>query len=391
MFASIIYDFNLFLMIFLLYRYGKVLKIRYKLLSSAGLVLILAYVLNVGMRFGRGIDYNVYGREYELLEKGYDVRWDFFFQQIAKVLIFFEIPYQGFIMLLSLIFILGTLSLMKSYKVVMPLALPLFVLFSNSAVENMIRWFLAFSIFMFGLPTLIERKRINSKFIFFSIIACLIHFAFIPIPLVFCLIAYMKNPMFNPIVAILLFVGIILFFDTDFMLSFEELIQVLSSTSENFEKYGKNAEYWLTGGYGGNDPQQIKMSDVLFLCSLCLLGYNTAKQNGKSSIFAYNIFLIGMMLYPISLKIELVNRFMHCFYFFRAIVLAYVCYGIFVTKEVKYSFIIILFPLLIFANYGRRYFSEAFVYNPNLYLYVWNKGNCTYDKCENYWHSKDTE
>ena len=146
-----IYDFLLLIMLFVLYRAGKSIAKTGKIWSLAGFSAILVYTLNEGLRFGRGIDYNLYGMVYERLEATGQSDWDISFQFVARVLIDLNIPWQGYVILMSFVFILAMLIMLKVYQEIIPYALPLFALFSAGTVENMVRWYFGFSFIMIGL------------------------------------------------------------------------------------------------------------------------------------------------------------------------------------------------------------------------------------------------
>lgn len=388
MLNSLQYTLLLLLMTLLLVVSGMQLKKKFNVMSRYGIMAVLAYTLNEGMRFGRGVDYNIYGLDYESYSRGHEPTWDFGFRLVAKLLIEIGLPYQSFVILMSFLFICGSLSFLRSYKEFLPLALPLFVLFSNSAVENMVRFFMAFSIFLFGLKYCNMKSKLFFLYLIFSIFACTIHIAFLPIPIFFFLIRKVNRPIMHPLVAIVMFLLLAVSFDSDFMLQFSDIVNMLSNTSERFQHYGNRADYWLTGGYDGKEIQGVKLSDTLFYIVLAILGHMSIKKSDNNCVFAYNIYVVGMILFPVSLKIELINRYANCFGFFRAILLAIVLYRCFVYKTIKYN-VAILASVLIFFNYGRRYFTEAFVNNSNLYLYLWNKGDKTYDKMTTLWLDKE--
>ena len=187
-----LYDILLVLMLALLYWAGNNLqKSNTKILSMAGIVAIIAYTLNEGLRFGRGIDYNLYWQAYMDFARGWDAHQNIGFIFIQKCFLFFNLPYQALVMFMSFMFILGTLFIMKHYRTVIVYALPLWTLFSKSAVENMVRWYLAFSFVMIGLSFLMSNeKQSKLKYLLFCFIGCTIHYAMFPIPITFYLLYF---------------------------------------------------------------------------------------------------------------------------------------------------------------------------------------------------------
>ena len=312
-------------MIYVLYKAGESIKELGTIKCPAGLAAIIVYTLNEGLRFGRGIDYNLYGMAYERLESGKDVNWDPSFLFLGKLFVEFGIPWQGYVMLMSFVFIVAMLIMLKGFKEIMPLALPLFALFSLSEVENMVRWYMGFSFIMIGISFILNNApKCKIKFFLFSVIACSFHIALLPIPLLFYLVFLRKTPLLAPIPAIILFFCIALFFQSNFMMQFVELFNIFSRTSDRFEGYGDDAQYWLTGGFDGANVSALPdIQVVIFLCCLVYLGHkititeeedeekedNKGKEDNHKAIFAYNLFIVGFLLYPIANLIELVLRF----------------------------------------------------------------------------------
>ena len=415
--VALIYDILLILMLYVLYRSGKEIAQTGEIKSRAGFAAILVYTFNEGLRYGRGIDYNLYGMSYDQLEAGVDPNWDFSFQLIAKTLISIDIPWQGYVILMSSFFIIATIIVLKSFKDILPYALPLFVLFSNGAVENMVRWYLGFSFILIGLSFIInndenesyeeenkeqedglsneeliknKRKKAHLKYVFFSVVACTFHLALLPLPIMFYFIYLRKSPLLSPVYALLLYFGIAFFFETEFMLEFVNLANMLSmavgDSHERFGNYGDRAEYWLTGGYAGVEHGALPdIQNLVFLCIIVLLGYKAIKKADKKYIYAYNLFVVGLCTNPIANQIELVGRFNAPFMFFRAIVLACIIEYIYRRKEVEVNRALVLVSILVLLNYGRRTLVAPIKGNQEKYLYVWDSDRRSYQSMYDMW------
>ncbi len=388
----LIYIILLILMLFILYSAGKHIAKTGKILSPAGIIAILTYTLNEGLRYGRGIDYNLYGMKYEDLAAGRESDWEIGFQSIARFLIANDIPWQGYVMLMSSVFIIATIILLKEYKDVLPYALPLFVLFSMGAVENMVRWYMGFSFIMIGISFLLRGgKRSKLKFWLFTAIACTFHVAIVPLPIAFYLLWYREKPLLSPIWVIILYFGIALSFQTEVMMRFVELANVmammLGGVSERFANYGDDAEYWLTGGFAGSGERSAfpNKHELLFLLCVVWLGYKAVKDADRKYIFAYNLFIVGLLAYPLAKQIELVIRFDQPFMFFRAIVLACIIKHVFVNKTIMVNQMAWLFSLLIMLNMGRTILVTPFKVEQDKYLYVWNSHGKTYKSMYDMW------
>lgn len=376
--------------LFLLYRAGVQLKKNYKISNPIVIIAIIVFTLNEGLRYGRGVDYNLYGSDYEKLERGGDIAWDFMFKFIANTLIAVGIPWQGYVLLMSFVFIVATIVLLKVYKDIVPFALPLFVLYAIPPTENMVRWFLGFSFIMIGLSFLLGTGRYRkTKFFLFSIFACTFHLALAPIPIIFYLVTFRSSPVLKPLMVLILYFAIALFFQTQFMLQFVEIASMLSMVSERFEGYGDKAEYWLTGGYAGVEELSAlpNMQELVFLVCVVFLGYKAVKTRGRVMIYAYNLFVIGLLLDPIARQVELIYRFAQVFFLFRAIVLACILEYIYKRKSVVVNKVVLLASLLIFLNMGRKILVTPFHVNEEHYLYVWDSHGKSYQQMRDMWIS----
>lgn len=367
-------------MLLVLYFSGEYLKKEYKVFSCAGLLSIFAYTLNEGLRFGRGIDYNLYWRAYNQFAAGWQAKKDPVFNFFQQTFISLDLPFQALVIFMSFMFILGVLCLMRNFKLVLPFALPLFVIYSLANVENMVRWYLAYSFILIGLSFLMHEKRLNLKYIVCCAIGCSIHLAITPIPFLFYILFLKKGVLLHPIVSIPSFFLIYFLFDTKIMLVFADLLNVVTSSVGAFDSYSNRAEYWLTGGFAGVEMSgKIGFLDLLYICLLTYMGYKTVRQMGHNYVFAYNLFIIGMLLFPISKKIELIGRYDQTFYFFRGIVLASVLYMYFIWKRITSYNIVLLLILLVYVSSIKSVIVTTFKTNEKFLLYVWDKGNYKYD------------
>lgn len=367
-------------MLIALYFSGESLRKNYKMFSFAGLAAILAYTLNEGLRFGRGIDYNLYWRGYDQLAAGWQSKKEPVFNFLQQLFISLDLPYQALVIFMSFMFILGVLCLMRNYKSVLPFALPLFAIYSLGNVENMVRWYLAYSFILIGLSFLVYEKYLNWKYIVWCTIGCSIHLAIIPIPFLFYILYLKKGVLLHPLISITVFFLFYFLFDTQIMLNFADLMNFITSSTGAFENYSERTEYWLTGGFAGIEKSgKIAALDLLYIFALTIMGYKAVRQMGRNYIFAYNLFVIGMLIYPISLKIELVERYDRTFYFFRGVVLAAVIYVYFIWKRISAYYIVLISTLLIYFCSIRSIIVAPFKTNEKFLLYVWDKGNYKYD------------
>jgi hypothetical protein len=375
-------------MLFALYKSGRSLRKRNTIVCIPGIVAIIIYTLNEGLRFGRAVDFNLYFGTYNDIVAGKDDKSDFLFMYLCKFWGYIGLTFQSFILFLSFMFIVGTLLFMKNFKNILPLALPLFVFFSIKDVENMIRWYLSFSFVLIGLSELLEKEKLTRKYILTNVIACLIHYAMLPVPIILYCIAKLKKPMLPPCVSFPLFLGVYIFFETDVMLQFTDMANLLIEISgERFSSYGDKAEYWLTGGFAGEDISgSIGYSEFAFFFLLVYWGYRAVKQwQGWEYVFTYNCFLVGLFLLPIGRKIELLMRYDNVFFIFHAIVMAHIIYFLYIKKEIRVKPIILCVCFFILFYLPVKTFMSPLEDDPRKYLYVWNKSNLTPEKMYQIW------
>lgn len=379
----IIYDTLLLLMLFILYRCGKEIAKTGKIWSRAGITAIITYTLNEGLRFGRGIDYNEYWRTYEEIGKGWDSTRDVVFVYVVKIFNDVGIPYQGFVLLCSMMFIIGVLSILKNCSQILSFSLPLFALFSLLEVENMVRWYLGFSFVLIGLSFLLKQKTLY--FLMLCLLGCCFHIGLVLIPIMFYFIYLLKKPLLPPYIVIILYFAIGFFFQTESMLAFSDSINSLVGFSERADSYISRADYWLTGGNGGRFraafPRKTELVLILFIV---WYGFKVAKTSKLHLVYSYNLFIVGLLLWPVANQIELLWRYDAPFYFFMSIVLAGIFWAVRSEKLIKQPILLYLFTIMT-VLYVSQYFRGPFVRNPKLYMYVWNHTNETPMKMMGIW------
>lgn len=365
------------LMLLILWQSGKALRKSNSLLSAASITAILAFTLNEGLRFGRGYDYSWYWQMYDFIGNGVDVNHEIVFTSICRVLNFFNLPFQSLILVSSFVFVLAAILLVRNMKEITSIVLPLFLYFPLLSFENMVRWYFAYSFFIIGLSFYLKEDRKTSLYIIFNIIACSIHYAFIPIPFIVFFICNYRKPLLHPLLSLSLFYAIYFFFETEFMLRFVSYIDIIAAYSPIFSSYANNAEYWLTGGFGGNKVSGvIGIGEMCYYSILVILGYLIIKRYNKQSyIISYNLFLIGLLGNPIGHKIELLDRYIQVFIYFHPIVLSYILYYYYIRKKMKVRYSVLIISAIVFIYNGSRNIIRPFKESPRQSLYVWNKGN----------------
>lgn len=350
---------------------------------------IIIFTLNEGLRFGRGIDYNYYAIAFKQNLINHNSSWDPIFLFIANLLGYLGIPWQGYVILMSFTLILACTIFLKNFRDVTKWAFPLFAIFALPA-ENLMRWFFGFSFILIGTSYLLKKNDIKQTYIFilFSLIAFFIHFALIPVAVIFYILTYIRKPIIKPLPAIILFFIIGIAFKTSFMEQFVDLIQ-LFSISERAESYQYQAEYWLTSGFAGVEKSPFpKYYELLLFIVNVYWGYKLTKTHGYKYTFVYNLFLIGFITFPICHQIELLTRFNNLFCIFQFIILAYIIQFLLnniqrVTNQTRK--IAVIFSTLIILNFVRVQIFTPIADTPNHFLYIWDKNGRNYLDPYIYW------
>ena len=384
-----IYIFLFILMLFSLYHSGKLMSIKRVGLYKAAALGIIVFTLNEGLRFGRGIDYNYYAIAFKQNLINHNSTWDPIFLFIANLLGYLGISWQGYVILMSFTLILSCAIFLNNFRDISKWAFPLFAIFALPA-ENLMRWFFGFSFILIGTSYLLKRNDIKRIYIFllFSSIAFFIHFALLPIAVIFYILTYIRRPIIKPLPAIILFFTIGIAFKTSFMEQFVDLMQ-LFSISERAESYQYQAEYWLTGGFAGVEKSPFpKYYELLLFIINVYWGYKLTKIHEHKYTFVYNIFLIGFITFPICHQIELLTRYNNLFCIFQFIILAYIIqFLINDIKRVKNQTrkIAVFFSVLVILNFVRVQIFTPLADTPNHFLYIWDKNGRDYLDPYIYW------
>lgn len=334
----------------------------------ASVLPILAFTMNMGLRWGRGIDYNNGYYEYERIiqqyGKGIDVEplWKLFHQVFGGLLSF---PWQGYVALMSFILIFAAVFYLRKHKTVLPLALPIFadIVFPS---ENLIRWYCAFSFFLMGLYFL-ENKNWK-KYVVFAIIAFFIHYGsvFFTVPIFF--LSFLKKPLLHPFISIPVFLAFFFFFKTTDMLMFAGPLNSLM-LGGNLAHYQENTEEWLTNGMG--DYSATLTGSALIITPILLyIGYYLIK-NRKELVTTYNYMLIGVVLMPALIQIQLAYRICAAYYTFQFLIMAYILYDTFKYKIIRKGWMQLLVILMLLV-YVRGVVVTPFVKPADQTYYIWN-------------------
>lgn len=345
--------------------YGYLLSKKNNLKLKHFLPVILVYTFIEGLRFGRGIDYNIYYGVFTDITKYnyYKPGFEPLFLLLCKFLGALEANYQWLIIICSATLITAGCNLLKLHKKVLMFSLPLFA-YSCLIAETIFRFYLGFSFILFAISAMIQNKYKTA--IICAICAFLIHYALLPVIFVFSLIYYYKKIILKPFYAIIIYVLLLLIWNSNMFLIITPIFNILESSSR-YALYMENIEGWLTG----ENKQEVVLSAMTWIRILVIhlfllyIGYHQAIKQKENYIFFYNILLIGIITYPICYKVELFNRYNSLFIFFQCIIGAYSFYY-YKKSQLK--------PLIIlaFLIYSTHIINISRNPNENETLFIWD-------------------
>lgn len=400
---NITFVFLFFLTMYILYINGKKIKalpenVKLKRYLKVSMPSIIIYTLNEGLRFGRGIDYNLYAKEY-VYNTGslYFENGDAGFRYVGIFLQNLGLPFQVFVLLMSFILIFSVIIFLKNVKGCAPVALPMFLLLFYTATENLMRWFLGFSFILIGFSFILnDSKNIRSYLFFtiFSIISFFFHFALIFVPFVYIILMQFKRPLLKPTISILLFILIGISFQSKIMISLKEYLDIFLLLSEKSTYYVDNAEQWLTSGASG---LSLSSFPPLFRVALyiieVILGYKLCKILNTKYIILYNIFLIGFIVLPIANQIELVLRYQYLIFIYQIVILGYIVDIYFISRKIKLNKILYTLSILSFLYFSQGQIRKWIFNEPDYkHLYIWDsKGKDFLDLEKTYYNDMEKE
>lgn len=335
------------------------------------LIFILTFTLIEGLRFGRGIDYNVYYYSFQTKDV-FDVCKSntILFDLLCFLLIKLGLPYQALIICSSSILAIAGTKLLIQYPKVLLLSLPWFY-FQTFSAENLFRWYTAFSFLLLGIPYLLKDK--TYIYLGCCIIGVQFHIMMAIPAILFYIISKAKSSLLSPWVSILIYLFLSLVWSSSFMKNFISPINYLLSFWEHYsDVYGGNLSSWLDGSQHGLAEFSI-IRQVLDLCKnifLIFLGYKLIqKTKYKELVFYYNSMLLGIISYPAFAPIELFDRFNQLFLFFQCLIGSYgVIYSVRNFSYRKYA----LLSLLTIITLGQGFYKRLTPSNKYYTYYIFN-------------------
>lgn len=302
---------------------------------------IVAYTLFAGLRWGRGVDYNIYYYVYQEIGKGYNAGWEPIFYAIVRGASFIGFPWQIMVLFMSFFLILSFSLYLKQFNKQLYVILPLLVLNLIDA-ENLQRWYLAFSFFLICAYSW-QNKFHNHKVIalLFLIASILTHYGFVmPIMIFIGLWVVCKKYNLSPHIICCVYLACVFLFKTDMMLYFEQYINMFN-IGGRFSMYQANTSGWLTGEVDALDtPSNIaSLSKIVPNILLIYLGaYWLKTENGLKYKYIYVIAVFSIVFSPIASQIELLYRVNSVLTIFKVIMIA-ILYDSYRKRKLKKSII----------------------------------------------------
>ncbi len=302
---------------------------------------IVAYTLFAGLRWGRGVDYNIYYYVYQEIGKGYNEGWEPIFYAIVKGFSFIGFPWQIMVLFMSFLLILSFSLYLKQFNKQLYVILPLLVLNLIDA-ENLQRWYLAFSFFLICAYSW-QNKFHNHKVIalLFLIASILTHYGFVmPIMIFIGLWVVCKKYNLSPHIICCVYLACVFSFKTDMMLYFEQYINMFN-IGGRFSMYQANTSGWLTGEVNALDTSSniASLSKIVPNILLIYLGaYWMKTEKGLKYKYIYVIAVFSIVFSPIASQIELLYRVNSVLTIFKVIMIA-ILYDSYRKRKLKKSII----------------------------------------------------
>lgn len=347
------------------------------------LIPIITYTLIEGLRFGRYIDWNLYYFRYKNLGNNINSEdYEFLFRYICHYLYQFGFPYYMFITFQCAFLIFSTFALLKNYRNKLYFIVPavLTLLASN---EMFIRWYLGFSFFLLSINCVINNK--NTISYIYILCACLIHIGFILFIPIILFYKYLDKYAMPPKMSSIIFIitSIILTISSLSVLTDIANIMLalgLGGIDEKFSSYLTDTQDLISGEWG----QTGIMEQSLATRIRKIIAFLPAIYYGKQILekynygyFIYNLFVIGAIVSPLFLLVEILNRFSSALSFFSVICCGLVYYEFILAKSNKIvmkiiciiSFIFLIWPSLM----------EFIILRPSEYtLFIWDADGRNY-------------
>lgn len=273
---------------------------------------IIIYALIEGLRYDRGVDYEQYATELQGLHND-DFGREFIYDGFVTFVRAFRIPYwTGFIFLSGLL-ITSVMCVVRNFPKIAIWALPLFLLVTDYAAENLVRQFAAIPFLLFAYAAYCS----NRKTLMAILLACM---PFIHITALFPIALFIVFIFFNPgkllrtpwIPVALYLLTVTIGEVTDFTAITGAIEDVGFLGDSKMTTYTEDADRWFTddgsisyvNATQGGVTIVTYLADLMFCGLLIYLGFNMTRENQKFVIpywFAFFSIIITTMFGDIEL------------------------------------------------------------------------------------------
>ena len=324
-----------------------------RIISLKLLIPIIIFTFFSGVRYNVGVDHLNYLKEYEylmLLGKNYDDDFELGFYWISSFFAenqFHFAIYFSFLAMLQVIFIY--LSFKKEKYVLPYIGVLLILSLQYFFFMNGIRQGIAFSLFLYSINYLVNRKFIWYTFIILA--ASLIHIsALILLPL-YLIDPQSKRSFFNAklqllVIALSILVGtsnllndLLLNIDMVISLGFDSLDNLISNTLSRTQfDIEENLIKW-----GPSRVLELLLNVILVLYSAKFLSWGSNKV-----YIIYILYFCSIILEYMFFKLHGIMRVVLYFSLFRFVIFSYFLYYLIKVNKTKRNLIVALIIILLF-------------------------------------------
>lgn len=339
------------------------------------LIPIIVFALVEGLRWGRLIDWNNALVEYNELNS-------FITEQQQSnplyTIILYSLKCLGFsfpffVVLQCGFLFFSALFLLQDYKQYLRWVLPcLLIAFVNN--ENFIRFYFSVSFVFIAIYFYLNGSF--KKYISFSVISVLVHFAQLPFVLLFPLVKFLNKKQFPEYICIVVYV-VLLFFSNVSQMTFlvrasDYIVSVfgLESDYSLFSRLSSMDDIINGSAYGTEGRLFVRswsnmVANVLLYVPLLLLAPACLK-NAKYGNLVYNLTAINLILTALLGQAELLHRFPMTFNIFVVISFA----SVIVSNINKKGLFILIYMMLFLYFYA--FLNAPFVREDYMMYFLWD-------------------
>lgn len=314
------------------------------------IVPILIFTFVHGLRFARDQDYNGYYLRFMAMSNWRNPEeYEFIFAKVCNIFHFIGLNYATFIFLLSCFFITSLMGALKEYKKALPfIFIPFF--WEIRQYDNLIRWYMGMS-FIFTAVYLYNEGR--TKLAIASCIAsAFVHSGYLVVAPLFLIVPFLKERSLPPCVSAILFIILIVFGNIGLLSKLNDSLYILNFFGNNkIDSYVDRGDDVLAGEFGVGAYMGRSITNnirVLIAYLPAILWGKKVLSKYKNGICIYNLFIIGVLTYPIFSLVEILDRINSVFLTMSIIVIGMLLHRVLIEqwRPVKKIYIIIYLSLI---------------------------------------------